>query len=439
MSALDVEISEFPINDKKTINGWAIFDWANSSYALVITVAVFPAYFSSITADNLIPIGKYNIEGSSLFAFSISLAYFIILLLSPPLSGIADYGGKRKSFMKFFTYMGGLSCIALFFFKGMDQLAFGTICFILSTIGFAGALVFYNSYLPQIVTEDQLDRVSAKGYSYGFIGSVILLILNLIIMLNPGWFGIPEGSSLPIRIAFVMVGLWWIGFAQITFKRLPGDSKVPFANTFIKQGFKELRNVWQQVRQGTNIKRFLISFFFYSAGAQTVLFLASTFAEEELNFGTTELLAIIVLLQFLGIIGAIAFAKLSDQKGNKLSLFTMLIIWMLICFFGSIVTAKFHFYILAGAVGLVMGGIQALSRSTYAKLIPAETDDTTSFYSFYDVLEKGAIIIGTFTFGIIGQITGNMRYSLIVLTVFFIIGIIVLSLTKIQRLGFSEQ
>ena len=434
MSAiLDHMSEEQYVNNKKVVNGWALFDWANSSYALVITVAIFPAYFSIITNDEIINIAGVKMPGSTLFAYAISTAYLIILLLSPLLSGIADYGGKRKSFMKFFTYLGGLSCMSLFFFKDMSTLAIGTIGFILATIGFAGGLVFYNSYLPQIVTEDQLDRVSAKGFSYGFIGSVILLLINLVVIMNPQWFGLSEDGTVATRLAFIMVGLWWIGFAQITFRRLPNDSKVPFDRSFFTKGFQELKKVWAQVRQSANIKSFLFSFFCYSAGAQTVLFLASTFAEEELNFGTTELITIILILQFLGILGAVLFARLSDKRGNKLSLSVMLVIWMLICFFGYIVQLKVHFYILAGFVGLVMGGIMALSRSTYAKLIPEETDDLTSFYSFYDVLEKAAIIIGTFTFGIIGQLTGNMRYSLLVLTVFFVIGIIVLSRTTIQR------
>jgi UMF1 family MFS transporter len=390
------EGSTVQLNNKRIINAWAFFDCANSSYALVISVAIFPAYFLSVTTDQ-IDFGNFQISNSALYAYAISFAYLILAAFSPLLSGIADYGGQKMRFLRFFTILGSLACISLFFFKGMDadasqawnnqQVILGTLAFMLATIGFAGGLVFYNSYLPEIASEDQYDRVSAKGFSYGYIGSVTLLIINLIVIMNPGWFGIQE-DSLAVRLAFVMVGLWWIGFALIPFRRLPRPQALSGQKQLIRKGWEELKKVWQVIRHERNIKSFLFSFFCYSAGVQTVLFLASTFAEKELEFGTTELIGIILLLQIVAIGGAYLFAAVSKKMGNKLALLIMLSIWILICLVAFFVTEKGQFYVVASAVGIVMGGIQSLSRSTYSKLIPEHTEDTTSYFSFYDIWRK---------------------------------------------------
>ena len=432
--------AETPMNDKRTINAWALFDWANSSYALVISVAIFPAYYIAVTND-FIQIGNWEVSNSALYAFAIAVAYLVLAAFSPLLSGIADYGGRKMPFLRFFTIMGSMACISLFFFQGMTeeasqaynlrQVLLGTLGFMLATMGFAGGLVFYNSYLPEIATEDQYDRISAKGFSYGYIGSVILLIINLIVINFPEWFGIQQ-DSIAIRLAFVMVGLWWIGFAIIPFRRLPKSKKVQKSTNLIKKGREELIKVWQTVRQEKNIKSFLFSFFFYSAGVQTVLFLAVTFAEKELELQTTELIGIILILQIVAIGGAYLFAYLSKKWGNKPSLLVMLVIWILICLLAYFVSQKWEFYVIAASVGMVMGGIQSLSRSTYSKLIPEETEDTTSYFSFYDILEKVAIVIGTFSFGIIEYLTGDIRNSVLALTVFFVIGIILLSRAQIK-------
>lgn len=421
------------LNDKRTIHGWAVFDWANSSYALVIAVAIFPIYFLSVTNDTIMFFGK-SITNSGVYAFSIAFAYILLAMLSPLLSGIADSSGRKMVFMKFFTLMGSLACISMFFF--MEKLSYGwiigTVAFILSTIGFSGSLVFYNSYLPEIASEDQYDRVSAKGFAYGYVGSVILLIINLIVIMKPGFFGITN-DTLPSRIAFVMVGLWWLGFAQITFRRLPKDVVTKTGARLIWSGYKEIRTVWKQVRQMKNLLRFLTAFFFYSAGVQTVLYLASIFAEKELHFETAELISIILLLQIVAIGGAYFFAFVSKLKGNKFSLICMLIIWACICAAAYFVSQKMQFYAIASAVGVVMGGIQAVSRSTYSKLIPENTDDTTSYFSFYDILEKLAIVFGTFSFGFIEQMTGGMRNSVLALGFFFLLGIAILITVKFVR------
>ncbi len=422
----------FKRNDPKVINGWALFDWANSAYALTIAVAIFPAYFAERTPKVVSPLGieMYN---TTLFAAAVSASYLIIACISPILSGIADFSGRKKFFLKFFTTLGSLACISLFFFEGNGDLAQGTIGFMLATIGFAGSLVFYNAYLPDIVTEDRYNTVSAKGFALGYAGSVLLLLFNLYVLLKPEHFGLPAEGTLAVRLAFLTVGLWWIGFAQVSFRRLPKDTNTPFSRQMLTKGFGELRKVWRSVKQARNIRFFLFSFFFYSAGVQTVLSLASLFAHEEMEMEGVELIVVILILQVVGLVGAYLFALLSDRIGNKWGLMIMLMLWTIVCVCGFFVVEKWHFFTLAAAVGLVMGGVQSQSRATYSKLLPEKTPDTTSYFSFYDVLEKAATALGAFSFAFTGQVSGGMRYSVLALAFFFLIGLLLLSLVKVKR------
>lgn len=429
----------FVMNNPRTINAWAFFDWANSAYALVITVAIFPAYFLAMTGDGIketidyVEIGGLRMTNSSVFAYAISLAYLIIAAISPILSGIADYGGKRIAFLRFFTLMGSLACISLWFFIDMSTLWIGLTGFILATIGFAGGFVFYNSFLPIIVTEDRYDDVSAKGFSYGFIGSVILLVINLIVISNYKWFGF-DAKGLAVPTAFVMVGLWWIGFAQIPFRRLPQDRPNAPTEKLLRKGYQELQKVWGILRNDSNTKAFLLAFFCFNAGVQAVLFLASIFADVVLGFDATKLIYLVLILQIVAIGGAWSSAKLSRIKGNKFSIMVMLSIWAVVCIAGYYVQTGLDFYFLAAAVGVVMGGIQSLSRATYAKLLPENTPDTASFFSFYDVMDKLSTVVGTFTFGFVQHLTGNMRDSVRAMAVFFVLSLLVMSMVKIKRM-----
>ncbi|NND05707.1 MAG: MFS transporter [Saprospiraceae bacterium] len=415
-------------NDKRTIRGWALFDAANSSYALVISVAIFPNYYIRMTDDTIDIIGV-SITNSSLYAFSLSSAYLIIAALLPFLSGIADYSGRRMLFLKFFTWLGSIACLFLFLFDGPTGVSLALLCFILATIGFDGGKVFYNSYLPIITTEEHYDKVSAQGFAYGYFGSIFLLIFNLVMILQPQWFGIND-DTLAVRISFVSVGLWWISLAQISFRRLPSDLPTTLNRSVIKKGYQEIRSVWKALRPQKNLKRFLVSFFCYSAGVQTILYLAATFAEKELSFGTSELIILIIILQVVAIAGAYLFASLSKHRGNKISLMTMLFIWLSICLLAFLVVEKNQFYLIAILVGLVMGGIQSMSRSTYSKLISDHTEERTSYFSFYEVLEKLAIVFGTLSFGLIDNISGGMRNSILVLGIYFLVGIFILSKVK---------
>ncbi len=436
--------SSFELDDKRIVNAWAMFDWANSAFALVITTAIFPGYLETILPEEFLFLG-INMKNSAILGFSISFAYLIIALCLPLLTGIADYGGKKMPFMKFFTRLGGLACLALFFFVSPETLWIGLIGFILGVIGFAGGQVFYNSYLPDIVSEAKYDQVSAKGFAYGYVGSVLLLIVNLVMLTFPTAFGLDKLASLAnifgddpgalaARLSFIMVGIWWVGFSQITFNRLPIVSGKELSSDILVKGYQEIRKVWNALKTQVAAQRFLIAFFFYSAGAQTAIFLASIFAIKELGFETSELIIVVLILQIVAIGGAYLAAKLSEKLGNKKVLIVILLIWTGVCISGYFLQGKFNFYILATFVGLVMGGVQSLSRSTYSKLIPEKTKETASYFSFYDVLEKVAIALGTLTFSLLDQQSG-MRLSILGLSVFFIIGIIILTTVKSERLS----
>ena len=334
-------------------------------------------------------------------------------------------------FLKLFTIFGSLACIALYFFAGVGQMWLGVTAFILATIGCAGGIVFYNAYLPEIASEDRFDAVSAKGYSYGYIGSVLLLVIILFLAMKPDWFGITN-ETLPYRIGFVLVGLWWIGFAQITFRRLPGSGIGKITREMMSKGVIEIKTVFKDLQEKPAIKRFLMAFFFYSAGVQTVIYLASAFGSKELGFEAIDLIILILILQFLAMIGAYFFAQVSKMVGNKIALIIMNSIWIMVCLAAFFVVSNFQFYIIAGFVGLVMGGIQSLSRSTYSKMVDENKGDLTSYFSFYDILYKLSVVAGTFVFALIEQLTANMRYSILGLAAFFVIGILILLTVKVD-------
>ncbi|WP_339921448.1 MFS transporter [uncultured Flavobacterium sp.] len=422
--------------DKKLINAWAFYDWANSVYSLVIATAVFPIYYETVTSDNngIVQFLGYEFNNSSLLSYSLSFSFLIVALMSPILSGIADYTGNKKRFLQFFCYLGSVSVMSLFFFKGQDTLWIGVLGTIFASIGFWGSIVFYNSYLPEIAFPEQHDRVSAKGFMFGYAGSLILLAFNLTMVMIPEWYGISDGS-LPARISFLSVGIWWMGFAQVTFHYLPNNvfHKKP-EKDYIFKGLRELRAVLDSLKDMKNLKQFLTAFFLYSIGVQTVILLAGLFGKKELGIDTSKLIIIILLINVVAILGAYLFSRLSEKIGNIATLKITIVIWGFICLAAYLLDAKseyidIQFYVLGGTIGMVLGAIQSLSRSTYSKLLP-ETEDHATYFSFFDVTEKISIVVGTFVFGFVAAITNSMRNSFFILAVFFLLGFIVLSFIK---------
>lgn len=416
---------------KKVINAWAMYDWANSAYSLIITSAIFPAYYTAVAPEKVQFIGR-SYDRSALASYAVSFSFLVIAFLSPILSSIADYKGNKLNFMRFFCYLGSAACIGLTFLTS-DNIPFGIVCSIVGSIGFCGSIVFYNSYLPEIAAEKDQDRISAKGFTLGYIGSVLLMIVCLVfIMLNDskhlGW------GSWPARLSFLAVGLWWACFAQITFSRLPPSvpsQQHPEHNIFTN-GFYELKKVWQQLNEHPITKRFLRSFFFYNMGVQTVMYLAVYFASEELKLESSQLIITVLIIQLVAILGATMFAKISQRTSNIFTLGIIILIWIAICIFAYFTYTVTEFYGVAFCVGLVMGGIQSMSRSTYSKLLPP-TKDTASYFSFYDVCDKIGTVVGTLTFGYVGEFFGGMRNSILSLIIFFVIGGVLLLFVDVKR------
>jgi len=431
-----------PKDDKRITRGWTFYDWANSVYPLVITSSIFPIYWGSmvkaVTGTNS---GKTPIEflgmhipGTSLQNYSVSAAFLIIALISPLLTSLADFSGRKKLFLQVFCYLGAASCAGLYFFEP-NTFTISVFVFILATIGFSGSIVFYNSYLPDISSEKEFDSLSARGFSMGYIGSVLLLLICLALIQGPQIMGGPEGVAMfglttgeATRLSFLLTGIWWAGFAQIPFFTLPPDPGRPAGaasdSGWLLNGFRELGKVWEETKHQPNLKRFLLAYFTYNMGVQTVMYVATLFGDEELHLESTSLIVTILLLQIVGILGAYLFAKLSERIGNTRALSWAVFIWMLICIAGYFVQAGWSFFALAAVIGLTMGAVQSLSRSTYSKIIPENTPNSAAYFSFFDVVEKVGIVIGLITFGGISQIMGgNMRYSILALIVFFILGL----------------
>jgi len=435
--------------NKKIINAWAMYDWANSVYPLVINTAIFPIYYNAVAGDKVMFFGT-ELKSAALYSYTLAISYLVTALITPILSGIADYSGNKKRFMQFFCYLGALSCAGLYFFS-MQNLMVGLFFVMMASIGWAGSIVFYNAYLPEIAEPKDHDRVSAKGYSMGYIGSVLLLIFNLVMMLMPDLFfdvagkvqtvlaeqpALTEALALDeaedyfkvvaARISFITVGVWWIGFSQITFFTLPNNvfNRKPTGNVFSK-GFEELSKVWRELQEKVVLKRFLLSFFLYSMGVQTLMLMAPLYGAQEVGLESTELIITVLIIQLIAIPGAYGFSYLSSRIGNFKTIAIALLVWIGVCIAAYFVRIPLDFYILAFFVGLTMGGIQSLSRSTYSKILP-ETVDHASYFSFYDICEKVGIVIGMASYGYLVQLTGSMRNSVFALMVFFILGLLVL-------------
>jgi MFS transporter, UMF1 family len=421
---------------KKVITAWTMYDWANSVYNLVITSTIFPAYYESmtgdgdpLTSDKIVFLGR-TFDNVALYNYALSFAFLIVATFSPLLSSIADVKGNKKSFLRFFMTIGSLACSALFFY-GKNNLWLGLTCSIIACIGFWSSLVFYNSYLPEIAAPEDRDRISARGFSMGYIGSVILQIISFILIMKSDLFGINEGRA--SQISFLMVGIWWFGFGQWPLRVLPipAQSGIVQNNHWITNGYRELGKVWNELKKMPVLKSFLASYFFYTMGLQTIMLAASLYAKSELGIPTVNLMISILLIQLIAIPGAMAISRLSARIGNIPAIMFCVAFWIILCYMGYIAPTgnSNYFYVLASLVGFVMGGTQALSRSTYAKLMPV-TKDTTSFFSFFDVSEKVGIVIGLFQFGFLAEITGSQRISVLSCMVFFILGLILLFITR---------
>ena len=432
--------------DKKILKAWAFYDWANSVYPLVIGTAVFPIFYGELFVESdYIDFLGINYKNTALIQHITSLVFLLLAILIPILSGIADFIGNKKNFMKFFCYLGSASCIGLYFFD-LENIYLGLSFYFLALFSFWASLVFYNSYLPDIAFPKQQDRISALGFSYGYIGSVLLLVFNLIMIMLPEFFGLSnsngEGSIQAMRISFLLVGLWWAGFSQYTFYHLPlnlndVNKKDAFKKSIIFSGFLELKEVWKILIKDISVKKFLIAFFTFSCALQTIILIATYFGEQEILWGENEkflgLILSMLIIQLIAIFGAWLTARVSEKIGNIRTLIILNLIWFILCLFAYFVKYPIEFYIIAGFVGMVMGGTQALSRSTYSKLIP-KTDNTCSYFSFYQMSMIISVVLGTFMSGIVDQLTGSIRNSIMIFAVVFILGALLLRGIKMKKI-----
>ncbi|AJA67518.1 MFS transporter [Myroides odoratimimus] len=425
-------MKSFVKGDKKLLNAWAFYDWANSVYALVISSSIFPLYYGSLFRELNIDSFDFwgtSIKSESIISYITAIGFLIVCILSPILSGIADYLGTKKFFMKLFCGIGSISCMLLYFFS-LDYMLLSLLIYMFGLIGFWGSLVFYNSYLPDIAFTEQQDRISAKGYALGYIGSVILLLLNLLLVMKYDFFGFTTAMT-AMRFSFILVGLWWIGFSLYTFRYLPDfKNEKKITKSLFFKGFRELKRVWGELKEYVALKRYLVAFFVYSMAVQTVMIIAAYFGEKEIAWEndtqrTTGLILSILMIQLVAVLGAYLTSLLSKKIGNIYTLCVLNALWIIICLYAYTIITPNEFYVAASFVGLVMGGIQSLSRSTYSKLLP-ETTDTTSFFSFYDVTEKLGIVLGMSMYGLVSDITGKMQNAILFLILFFAVGFVLL-------------
>jgi UMF1 family MFS transporter len=426
-----------------------MYDWANSAFALVITAAVFPPFFLSVsqrftgvdkTQKAIIEFLGFRMESSALYNYILSLAFFILMCLSPLLSGIADARGLKKRMMRTFCYLGSFASIMLLFFDEAHYWI-GIVGIIVGMIGYNGSIIYYNAFLPLITKEENYDRVSARGYAYGYLGSVILLIINLLMIKNPEWFGLSgfeHPTTVACQVSFAMVGLWWIGFSQITFRALPAESiGTTLHKGYFRSGFETLRNVWKELKHLPHTRRYLTGFFFCAMALQTILYIATLYSKEEIHLSDTDNIIMVLLLQFVGTIGAVLFAKISDTFGNIRTICLTLVIWIFVCFAAYMVTERIPFFIIASLVGMVMGALQSLNRSTYSKLIPENSLSLSSYFSFMDVTEKAAITLGTLSTGLVTDITGSLRNAILLYSACFLVALLFYSRVKLRTKEFA--
>ena len=413
----------FTKNNPAVIRSWCMYDWANSVYSLIITSTLFPVYFNMVAVNeqggSLIEFAGISMPNSALFSYAVSFSFLLAGLMSPLLSAYADVSGFRRRFLMFFCLMGAFCCAAMFFFvKG--NLEFGMLMFVLAAFGFSSSIVFYNSFLPEIVSPDLYDKVSARGFAMGYIGSVLLLIIILLPLFVPV---VKLDMGEICRIGFVLTGLWWFGFGLKAVTGLPSSDKG-------RGLFFELGPVWLRVASGFQISskipglaRYLAGFFFMNMGVQTIMYLAAIFGEVELKMSSEKLIATILILQLVAIGGSILFARVSTGLQPIGTLILACFLWIGVCIAAYFVQTDNQFFAVAALVGLVMGGSQSMLRSTFTHYLPKDEHGKSVLYGFYDLLEKFSIVFGTFAFGITNQITGNMRISALVLVIFFVLGI----------------
>ena len=435
------------INDKREIFGWAMYDWANSAFSTTVATVFLGPYLASLasSAAQAYPDGMARLAGipiapDSFFPYCISLSVVLQVLFLPILGAIADYSHRRKQMMQLFATIGAAATILMFFIT-LPVWWLGGLLFLLANLAFGASIVFYNSYLPDIASEDQRDRVSSYGWAMGYLGDGLLLVLNLAFYLFSDKLGVPK--DLAVRINLASAGVWWLSFAFFTWLRLRprhAAKQLPQGETFARVGFKQLWGTIREMKNFPETIKFLVAFFLYNDGIQTVISVSATFAVAPLIRGgvgmdQSTLTIVILMIQFMAFFGALLWGRLANWVGAKRSIVVSLVIWsvvMIYAFFGLKGESRvIEFFIMGAFIALVLGGSQAISRSLFAQIIPAGKQ--AEYYSFYEVSDKGTSWLGPLLFGLMNQITGSLRPAILSLIFFFIAGLVILPFVNINK------
>jgi len=439
--------SQATVNDRREIFGWAMYDWANSAFSTTVGTVFLGPYIASLAAkaataspDGMARFFGIPVAPDSFLPYCISFSVGLQVLFLPILGAIADYSHLRKRMMQIFATIGAISTIAMFFIVG-NLWWLGGLLFIIANLTFGAAIVFYNAYLPDIASEEERDRTSSYGFAMGYIGGGILLALNLAFFIFSDDIGVP--GDLSVRINLASAGVWWLGFSFITWARLKprhAARSLPASETYISIGFKQLGNTFRELKHFPETIKFLLAYFLYNDGIQTVIAVASTFAAAPIIRGGIELsqntlIAVILMIQFMAFGGALFWGKLANWIGSKQSIIVSLVIWagVVIYAYGGLKgeSRVAQFFILGMFIAIVLGGSQAISRSLFAQMIPIGKE--AEFYSFYEVSERGTSWTGPLIFGLANQMFGSLRYGILALIFYFIAGLIVLPFVNVPK------
>ena len=435
------------VNDRREIFGWAMYDWANSSFSTTVGTVFLGPYIASLAAaaaeaapDGMARFFGIPVAPDSFLPYCISFSVGLQVLFLPILGAIADYSHLRKQMMQIFAWIGAFSTILMFFVVG-DLWWLGGVLFIIANLAFGAAIVFYNAYLPDIASEEERDRVSSYGWAMGYLGGGLLLALNLAFFIFSEDLGVP--GDLAVRINLASAGLWWLGFSFITWSRLRprhAARPLPVGETYASVGFKQLGKTFREIKHFPETLKFLLAYFLYNDGIQTVIAVSSTFAAAPLLRGGLELpqdtlIAVILMIQFVAFFGALFWGRLARWIGAKQSIIVSLLIWaaVVIYAYGGLQGENrvAEFFILGIFIALVLGGSQAISRSLFAQMVPKGKE--AEYYSFYEVSERGTSWTGPLIFGLANQMFGSLRYGILALIFYFIAGLIVLPFVNVKK------
>jgi UMF1 family MFS transporter len=412
---------------RKVINAWCMYDWANSAFVTTIMAALFPPFYRALVIES----GLAGSTATAYWGYTTSIALLIIALVAPVLGAIADHTGGKKRYVAFFAGLGILSTAA-FVFIGTDTWLLASILYIGGNVGFAGANIFYESLLPHVAQKDDIDQISTKGYALGYVGGGILLVINVLWVMKPAMFGMPD-VTFALRASFFSVSVWWGLFSIPLFRHVPeplAAKETGPAMHPIKAGFSRLAATFHEVTRYKQLLTFLIAFWIYNDGIGTIIKMATAYGDE-IGIELTDMIIALIMTQFVGIPFSFLFGALAKKLGTKRSILLALGVYTLISIGGYFMQTAVHFYILAFVVGTVQGGSQALSRSLYGAMVPKHK--TAEFFGFFSTSSKFAGIAGPLLFGVVSQVAGQSRLSIVALIVFFIIGGLLLTRVDVEE------